>query len=123
MSKQLTELGADLASFYNTDVSSALDALRSGLVGESEPLRKYGVRLSEVRVQQQALIESGKDNVKNLTELEKTHARITLITKDSTLAQGDFGRTSETAANQIKILAREHREPEGQHRRRTRSRS
>ena len=104
VSKQLTELGADLASFYNTDVASALDALRSGLVGESEPLRKYGVRLSEVRVQQEALLASGKDNVKNLTELEKTHARIAIIMQDSTLAQGDFGRTSETAANQIKTL-------------------
>ena len=103
-SKQLTELGADLASFYNTDVASALDALRSGLVGESEPLRKYGVRLSEVRVQQEALIASGKDNVKNLTELEKTHARIAIIVQDSKLAQGDFGRTSDQAAQQIKTL-------------------
>jgi hypothetical protein len=104
ISKQLTELGADLASFYNTDVQSALDALRSGLVGESEPLRRYGVRLSETRVQQEALIATGKDNVKNLTELEKTHARLAIIMDDSTLAQGDFGRTSQQAAQQIKTL-------------------
>src|SRR4051812_26069940 len=49
-SEKLTQLGADLASFYNTDVQSALDAIRSGLVGESEPLRQYGVLLSETRV-------------------------------------------------------------------------
>ena len=61
-SQKLTELGADLASFYNTDVQSALDAVRSGLVGEAEPLRKYAVLLSEVRVQQQAMADTGKTN-------------------------------------------------------------
>ena len=57
---KLTELGADLASFYNTDVSAALDAIRSGIVGESEPLRRYGVLLSETRVQAKALADTHK---------------------------------------------------------------
>lgn len=103
-SQKLTELGADLASFYNTDVASALDAIRSGLVGESEPLRKYGVLLSETRVQQEALNETGKKNVANLTDQEKVLARISLIFKDSKVAQGDFRRTSDQAAQQVKIF-------------------
>ena len=61
-----------------------------GLVGESEPLRKYGVRLSETRVQQEALAQTRQDNVKQLTDQEKVHARIAMIFKDSTQAQGDF---------------------------------
>ncbi len=104
-SKKLTELGADLASFYNTDVASALDAVRSGIVGESEPLRRYGVQLSEVRVQQEALRQTGKTHVADLTVQEKTLARIAIIWEDTAKAQGDFGRTAETAANQAKIFA------------------
>lgn len=103
-SRKLTELGADLASFYNTDVASALDAIRSGLVGESEPLRRYGVLLSETRVQQEALNQTGKKSAENLTAQEKVLARVSLIYKDSKQAQGDFARTSDQAAQQAKIL-------------------
>lgn len=96
----LTKLGTDLSSFYNTDVSSALEAIRSGLVGESEPLRKYGVQLSEARVQARALAESGKDNAKQLTTQDKLYARIGIILKDTTIAHGDYARTVGGAANQ-----------------------
>src|SRR4029077_8890366 len=54
-SEQLTQLGSDLAAFYNTDVQSALDALQSGLTGQVRPLRAYGVMLSATRVNQEAL--------------------------------------------------------------------
>ena len=103
-SEKLTQLGADLASFYNTSVQDALDAVRSGIVGESEPLRKYGVLLSETRVQQEALTETGKKNVKQLTNQDKAMARITLIFRDAALAQGDFQKTSGGLANQQRIL-------------------
>jgi len=104
-SEKLTQLGADLASFYNTDVQSALDAIRSGLVGESEPLRQYGVLLSETRVQQEALVETGKKHASALTVQEKAVARLTLIFKDSKQAQGDSARSSERFAEQAKILS------------------
>src|SRR5262245_32826076 len=103
-SKQLTELGADLASFYNTDVQDALDAIRSGLVGEVEPLRRYGVLLSEARVKAEAMAESGKKTEAALTDQDKVLARINLILQDSTQAQGDFARSSDRLAGQTKIL-------------------
>ena len=102
-SQKLTELGADLASFYNTDVQSALDAIRSGLVGEAEPLRKYGVLLTETRVQQQAMADTGKRNAASLTAQEKVLARIKIVYQDSASAQGDFARTSDDAAQKAKI--------------------
>lgn len=104
-STKLTKLGADLASFYNTSVQDALDAIRSGLVGEVEPLRRYGVLLSETRVQQEALKETGKAHATQLTVQEKLLARLTLIYKDTTQAQGDFVRTSGGLANQQRILS------------------
>lgn len=54
LSVTLTKLGADLASFYNTDVQSALEAIQSGLLGQARPLRQYGVALSEARVEAEA---------------------------------------------------------------------
>ena len=104
-SQRLTELGADLASFYNTDVTAALDAIRSGVVGEAEPLRRYGVQLNETRVQTQAMADTGKKNAKSLTIQEKAVARIKIIYKDTLKPQGDFARTQESLANQSRIAA------------------
>lgn len=105
MSKSLVELAADLASFNNTSVEDALQALQSGVSGESEPLKRYGVAINDVRLKQEALslglIKSTKEA---LTPAAKAQATYALIMKDTTLAQGDFARTSGGAANQQRIL-------------------
>jgi len=103
-STKLTKLGADLASFYNTSVSDALAAVRSGLIGEAEPLRRYGVLLTEARVQAQAMADTGKTTAASLTAQEKVLARQKIIFRDSAQAQGDFARTSQGLANQQRIL-------------------
>jgi len=107
MSRALTQLAADLASFNNANVDDVLLAIRSGLIGEAEPLRRYGVLLSETRVQQEALAETGKKNVKALTDQEKALARYRIILQDTVPAQGDFERTSGGLANQQRILSAE----------------
>ena len=104
MSKTLVELAADLASFNNTSATDALDALRSGLIGEAEPLRRFGVLLSETRVQQEAMAATGKRSAKALTEQEKATARLKIILDDTATAQGDFARTSGSLANQTRTL-------------------
>jgi hypothetical protein len=100
VSVTLTKLGVDLASFYNTSVQDALDAIRSGLIGEAEPLRRYGVLLSETRVQQLAMAQSGTTNAKELTNQEKALARVAIILRDTKLAAGDYSRTIDGVANQ-----------------------
>ena len=104
MSQALVQLAADMASFNNASPEDVLLAIRSGLIGEAEPLRRYGVLLSETRVQQQALVETGKDNVKNLTDQEKLTARYNIILKDTGTAQGDAARTAGSWANQSRKL-------------------
>ena len=104
MSQDLVTLAADLASFNNADISDVLAAIRSGLIGEAEPLRRYGVLLSEARVQQLALSQTGKENVKELTNQEKALARFNIIINDTAAAAGDFDRTSQGLANQSRIL-------------------
>lgn len=106
-SRQLVELAADLASFNNTDVDTALNALRSGLTGEIEPLRKFGVFLSEARSNTEALATSGKKSSKELTTQEKVLARFNIILQDTGKAQGDFARTSDGLANKQRIARAE----------------
>ncbi len=105
MSIELVKLASDLASFNNASPERTLEALRAGLVGQARPLRQFGIFLSAARVQQEALIETGKKNVKQITDADKVQARFNLILRDSSLAQGDFARTSDRTANQSRILA------------------
>lgn len=104
MSQSLVQLAADLASFNNASPEDTLAAIRSGLVGEAEPLRRYGVLLSESRVQQRAMADTGKSTAKALTDQEKALARYEIILEDTIPAQGDFARTSDGLANQQRQL-------------------
>jgi hypothetical protein len=105
MSQRLVQLAADLASFANQDPSDMLDRLRSGLAGEAEPLRRFGVLLSEARVKTEAYRSGIAEAGAELTEQQKVQARYILILRDSAAAQGDFARTSESVANQERINA------------------
>jgi hypothetical protein len=105
MSTILVQLASDLASFNNTSIDDAILALRSGLSGETEPLKKFGVALSEARLKEQAmsmgLIKSTKEA---LTPAAKAQASYALIMKDTILAQGDFARTGDGTANTMRTL-------------------
>ena len=103
-SKQMSILTSDLASFFNTADDEAAAALRSALVGESEPIRKYNVLLSEAAVGQELLALGFQGSTKDATEQQKVLARASLIFKQTTTAQGDAVRTSESWANQTRRL-------------------
>ncbi len=101
---QTQQAAADLASFYNVPVAQALDDIRSGLVGETEPLRKYGILLSAATVDQYAWTHGIAENGVALTEQQKLLARQGLIMDSLGAANGDFARTSGSVANQMKIV-------------------
>lgn len=104
MSTGLVTLAADLASFNNLDPTEALDKLRSGLVGEAEPLRAVGVLLNEEAVKLKA-VELGLGGANGqLTEAAKVQARYALILQQTQRAQGDFARTSTGLANAQRII-------------------
>lgn len=104
MSTTLIGLAADLASFNNTGIEDAIQALRSGLSGETEPLKRFGVALNDVRLKQEATTLGLYDGKGALDINAKTQAAYALILKDTGLAQGDFARTSDGFANQMRIL-------------------
>ena len=104
MSVTLVKLAADLASFNNTDIESAIGALRSGLSGETEPLKKYGVVLSDVLLKEKALEMGLYDGKGALDVKSKVQASYALILEQTAIQQGDVARTSEGFANQMKFL-------------------
>lgn len=99
----LTERAADMASVFNTDVGTALEAIQAGLRGEADPLEKFGVGLSAAKVEAHALAMTGKDVAKSLTEQELALARVDLIMQQSASTQGDFASTSGELANATRI--------------------
>jgi hypothetical protein len=105
MSTSLVQLASDMASFNNTSVDDAILALRSGLSGETEPLKKFGVALSEVRLKTEAMaLGLITSTTGALTPAAKAQASYSLILKDTKLAQGDYARTAEGTANTMKTL-------------------
>jgi hypothetical protein len=104
MSQELVGLAADLASFNNTSVDDAIQALRSGLSGETEPLKRYGVALTDVRLRAEAMSMGIYDGVGVLNSAQKAQASYALILKDTRLAQGDVERTADNYANTMRAV-------------------
>ena len=104
MSTTMVELAADLASFNNTSIDDAIQALRSGLSGETEPLKRFGVALTDARMRAEAMAQGIYEGNGALDAGQKAQAAYALIMKDTTLAQGDFSRTSDGLANTQRTL-------------------
>lgn len=105
MSVDTLQLGADLASFNNLGVDETLEKLRSGLVGEIEPLRSLGISFDAAAVEAKAA-ELGLAGANGeISEGAKVQARLALITEQSKNALGDFGETAGGLANSQRILA------------------
>ena len=104
MSTSLVSLAGDLASFNNVSVDDALLALRSGLSGETEPLKKFGVAINDVRLKEEAMALGLYSGTGALSVSAKSQAAYALILKDTTLAQGDYARTSDGVANASRTI-------------------
>lgn len=102
MGSKFASLATDLGSFHNVSTEDALAAIRSGLTGEAEPLRRFGVLLNEAAVKSEALALGLGKGHKELTDGEKVQARASLIMKQTADAQGDLARTSGGTANQMR---------------------
>jgi hypothetical protein len=103
----VVSLASDFASFNNLRLDETLEKLRSGLVGEIEPLRSLGVSFDAAAVEAKAM-ELGLAGANGeVTEGAKIQARWALILEQSKNAQGDFARTADGLANQQRILTAE----------------
>lgn len=105
MSKNLTQLGYDLSSFFNISVEDSMQKLQSGISGELEPLQRLGYDLSQARLESVALSLGIDKSVSSMTQAEKAELRYYAIMTQVTTAQGDLARTLEAPANQLRVLS------------------
>lgn len=101
----MTGLTADMASFYNLDHETAFEKLRAGLSGETEPLKALGINMSVANLEAFALAEGIETAYDRMTEAEKVQLRYNYIMDATSDSQGDFARTSDGFANQLRLLS------------------
>ncbi|MCR5817203.1 MAG: hypothetical protein K6F91_09990, partial [Ruminococcus sp.] len=107
MSIALTELSADMASFYNVEQQVAATALNSVFTGETETLKKFGIVMTEANLNAFALEQGIEKTVKQMTQAEKVQLRYSYVMQQTSLVQGDFAKTSGEWANRSRILKEE----------------
>lgn len=104
MSTNLAGLAGDMASFYNLDHDNAWQKIRSGIAGESEPLKELGINMSVANLEAYALAQGIKKSFSDMSQAEQTLLRYNYLMEVSADAQGDFARTSDSFSNQQKLL-------------------
>ena len=104
LSKNLTQLAYDEASYWNKDVAETFTAMSSAISGEIEPIRRLGVDLSQARLQQELLALGFNKQVSSLSQADKAVLRYIAIMKQTANVQGNLAQTINSPANQIKIL-------------------
>lgn len=107
MSIALAGLAGDMASFYNLDPAEAFEKLRSGISGETEPLKELGINMSVANLEAFALSEGITTAYDSMTQAEQATLRYQYIMQATADAQGDFSDTSDSLANQQRILQME----------------
>lgn len=104
LSETMTTLSYDLASLYNADVQTAFNKLSSALVGQTKPLREWGVDVTQQTLSMYLLELGIESEVTTLTQAQKVMLRYIAILKQTTSAQGDYARSIEAPANQIRMF-------------------
>lgn len=110
MALTLTGLSADMASFYNIRQEEARTALSAVYTGETETLKRYGILITEVNLQEFARQQGITKSINAMTQQEKVMLRYQYILQATQLAQGDFVRTQDSWANQTRILTERWKE-------------
>ncbi len=106
MSKNLTQLGYDLATIFNVDYSVAMEKLQSAIAGQPRPMREWGFDMSETTLKMVALNHGIKENVELMTQNEKAQLRYIQLmeTAKKQGILGNFAREIHTPANAFRIL-------------------
>lgn len=105
MSTSLTQLAGDVASFYNITQDEAYTKLKSVFTGETETLKDLGVVMTQSALDSYAMAEGYGKTTKQMSEQEKVALRYSFVLDQLSAAQGDFVRTSDSWANQTRILS------------------
>ena len=113
MSLNLTALAGDLASFRNVEQDVAFTALKSVFTGETETLKNFGIVMTEANLEAYALSQGITKSYNAMSQAEKVALRYSFVLNATKGAQGDFARTSNNWANQVRILKEQFKELAG----------
>lgn len=105
MSKNLTALAGDIASFYNLTQDESFKKLTSAITGETEAIRSLGVNMTVANLEAYALTQGITEQWRNLDYATQQTLRYNYIMQQLAMTQGDFARTSGTWANQVRLLS------------------
>ena len=104
LSKDMTLLAEDMASFYNISSEEAFTKIRTGLTGETEPLKALGILVDDATIKQYAYANGIAKTGSELSNTEKVMARYIAIQQQTATASGDLARTLNSPANQLRVL-------------------
>lgn len=104
MSMGLTKMTVDIASLFDMPINTVMENLSSGMQGMTRAVRKYGMDLRVTTLQQTALSLGISRQVENMSEADRQGLRYITMMRQASIATGDFGKTIESPANQLRIL-------------------
>ena len=104
LSLGLTKATNDIASLFNVDIETVFENLSSGMQGMSRAVRKYGMDIRTTTLQQTALSLGLTEQVENMSEANRQGLRFITMMQQANNASGDFARTIESPANQLRIF-------------------
>jgi hypothetical protein len=104
MSTDLVGLAGDMASFYNLDHDTAFQKIRSGISGETEPLKQLGINMSVANLEAFAMSRGITASYQAMDQASQSQLRYQYLLSVTSDQQGDFARTSNSWANQTRIL-------------------
>lgn len=105
MSKDMVGLAGDMTSFYNLDLETAFEKIRSGISGETEPLKQLGINMSVANLEAYALSQGITTAYNEMSQAEQVMLRYNYLMSTTADAQGDFARTQDSYANQTRLFS------------------
>ena len=105
LSTAMVGLAGDLSSFKNINIKEVTTALNGVFTGETESLKRLGIVMTQTNLKQFALSQGMSDNIEVMTQAQKVQLRYAYILEKTKNAQGDFARTSDGSANQMRIFS------------------
>lgn len=103
-SKTLTERAMDLANFYNYSIDETINALNAIVTGQTEPLRKFGINMTQATLQEYAYSKGIRKKIQDMTEAEKVQLRYNYVIEKTNIAVGTTARESDTATGQLNLF-------------------
>ena len=105
LSENTNRLALDLGSLTNRSFKKVSEDLRSGLIGQSKTMYKYGIDVTESALKQEALNQGIEKSVRHMSQGEKMALRYSVMIRQSALSHGDFAKTIDAPANQLRVFS------------------